>query len=376
MQRVRSLLIKELTQIRRDPRLFALLVAAPALQILILGYAATTDVRDVAVAVRDEDRTAYSRDYARTLGASSWLRVSPHTGGERADGRLLVSGRAGLVLVIPAGFGADLAAGRPATVQALVDGSDSLSAVQGLAYLQGASRLFSERQVRVVLDRRPGGTAGLPSIAIATRTWFNPMQASRLYIVSGLFGVLLLVTTMVVAAMAFVKEREEGTMEQMLVTPLRRGELVAGKLLPFVVIGFLEVTVVLPVMLLVFHLPLRGSVALLYAFSGLFLLTTLGLGLLVSSLVKTQQQAMLVTVFFLMMPFVMLSGFIFPVENMPSPIRVVAEAIPLRHYLIAVRGIFLKGAGLAELWDEGLALLGTGVLILTSAVLSFHKRLD
>jgi ABC-2 type transport system permease protein len=202
------------------------------------------------------------------------------------------------------------------------------------------------------------------------------MQTSRLYIVSGLLGVLLLVTTMVVAAMAFVKEREEGTMEQMLVTPLRRGELVVGKLLPFVVIGFLEVTVVLPVVLFVFGLPLRGSLALLYAFSGLFLLTTLGLGLLVSSLVRTQQQAMLVAVFFLMMPFVMLSGFIFPVENMPAAIRTAAEAIPLRHYLIAIRGIFLKGSGVAELWDEGLILLCMGGAILTLAVLSFRKRLD
>jgi ABC-2 type transport system permease protein len=376
MRRVRTLLVKELIQIRRDPRLFALLVAAPALQILVLGFAATTDVRDVAVAVRDGDRSAHSREYARTLGASGWLRTSPHAGGERDDARLLISGRAGLVLAIPPGFGAELAAGRPATVQALVDGSDSLSAVQGLTYLQGASRLYSERQVRMALDRRPGGSAGIPSIAIETRTWFNPMQTSRLYIVSGLLGVLLLVTTMVVAAMAFVKEREEGTMEQMLVTPLRRGELVAGKLLPFAVIGFLEVTVVLPVVLLVFQLPLRGSVLLLYAFSGLFLLTTLGLGLLVSSLVKTQQQAMLVTVFFLMMPFVMLSGFVFPVENMPAAIRTAAEAVPLRHYLIAIRGIFLKGSGVAELWDEGLILLCMGAAILTLAVLSFRKRLD
>jgi ABC-2 type transport system permease protein len=376
MRRVRTLLVKELIQIRRDPRLFALLVAAPALQILVLGFAATTDVRDVAVAVRDGDRSAHSREYARTLGASGWLRTSPHAGGERDDARLLISGRAGLVLAIPPGFGAELAAGRPVTVQALADGSDSLSAVQGLAYLQGASRLYSERQVRVALDRRPGGSPGIPSIAIETRTWFNPMQTSRLYIVSGLLGVLLLVTTMVVAAMAFVKEREEGTMEQMLVTPLRRGELVVGKLLPFVVIGFLEVTVVLPVVLFVFGLPLRGSLALLYAFSGLFLLTTLGLGLLVSSLVRTQQQAMLVAVFFLMMPFVMLSGFIFPVENMPAAIRTAAEAIPLRHYLIAIRGIFLKGSGVAELWDEGLILLCMGGAILTLAVLSFRKRLD
>ena len=185
-----------------------------------------------------------------------------------------------------------------------------------------------------------------------------------------------MVTTMVVAAMAFVKEREEGTMEQVLVTPLNRRELIAGKLLPFVGIGFVEVTIVLPVMLLVFGLPLRGSVLLLYTFSGVFLLTTLGLGLFVSSLVRTQQQAMLVAVFFLMMPFIMISGFVFPVENMPSAMQVVAEAIPLRHYLIAVRAIFLKGAGLAELWGHGLVLLAWGVGILALAIVTFHRRLD
>lgn len=376
MGRLVALVVKELTQIRRDPKLFALLVAAPALQVLVLGFAATTDVTDVRVAVRDEDRSERSREYARALGASGYLGVSPHPGG-RDDAAVLASGAAGLVVTIPRGFGADLDAGRPVAVQALVDGSESLSAGQGLSYLQGASRLYTDRLVREAADRgAKGAVRGLPSVIMETRTWFNPRQTSRAFMVSGLLGVLLMVTTMVVAAMAFVKEREEGTMEQVLVTPLNRRELVAGKLLPFVVIGFVEVSFVLPVMLLVFDLPLRGSVALLYAFSGVFLLSTLGLGLQVSSLVKTQQQAMLVAVFFLMMPFIMISGFVFPVENMPYAMQIAAEAIPLRHYLIAVRGIFLKGAGLAELWVHGLVLLAWGVGILSLAIATFHRRLE
>lgn len=370
-------MVKELIQIRRDPKLFALLVAAPAIQVLILGFAATTDVTDVRVAVRDEDKSARSREYTRAIGASGYLGVFPHPGSGRDDAGVLASGTAGLVVAIPRGFGADLDAGRPVSVQALVDGSESLSAGQGLAYLQGASRLYTDRLVREAAQRGgKGGVAMLPSVAMETRTWFNPRQTSRSFMVSGLLGVLLMVTTMVVSAMAFVKEREEGTMEQVLVTPLNRRELVAGKLLPFVLIGFIEVSIVLPVMLLVFALPLRGSVVLLYAFSGVFLLSTLGLGLQVSSLVKTQQQAMLVAVFFLMVPFIMISGFVFPVENMPYAMQFAAEAIPLRHYLIAVRGIFLKGTGLAELWVHGLVLLAWGVGILSLAIVTFHRRLD
>jgi ABC-2 type transport system permease protein len=370
------LLVKELIQIRRDPKLFAMLVAAPAIQVLILGFAATTDVTDVRVAVRDEDRSVRSREYVRTLGASGYLATMPHQGGEPEDAALLVSGRAGLVVAIPRGFGAKLEAGERVAVQAMVDGSDSLSAGQGLAYLQGATRLYTDRVIREAMERRAGVAVAMPSVVMETRTWFNPEQTSRFFMVAGLLGVLLMVTTMVVAAMAFVKEREEGTMEQVLVTPINRRELIAGKLLPFVAIGFIEVTIVLPVMLFVFRLPLRGSILLLYAFSGVFLLTTLGLGLLVSSLVRTQQQAMLVAAFFLLMPFIMISGFVFPVENMPAAMQVVAEAIPLRHYLIAVRAIFLKGAGLAELWVQGVVLLAWGVGILALAVATFHRRLD
>ena len=194
--------------------------------------------------------------------------------------------------------------------------------------------------------------------------------------VPALIGVLLLVTTMIVTSMSLVKEREEGTMEQLIVTPIRPMELMIGKLLPFVVIGFIEITLALAVTLGIFGVPLRGSLILLYVFSGLFLLTTLGLGLLVSTLVKTQQQAMLVSAFFIMMPFVLLSGFIFPVENMPPSIQTLAAFIPLKYYLEIIRGLFLKGTGLHELWQPALTLLVWGIAILGLAALKFRKRLD
>ncbi len=377
MKRIRYLLVKELTQIRRDPRLLGILMVVPVVQLLVLGFAANVDVREITLGVRDNDHSLSSREFTRTLGASGWFRVTPLSGPAAADAAQLVAGRVGLVAVIPAGFGQQLTRGAPASVQALVDGADSNFAVQGVAYLQRAARLFSERQVRVVTSTAgPGATPPLPQVVAETRIWYNPDLLSRWYMVPALMGVLLLVTTMIVSSMALVKEREEGTMEQLIVTPLRPLEMIVGKLLPFVFIGFVVVTLSLPVMRLVFGVPLRGSVPLLYLCSGIFLLTTLGLGVFISTLVHTQQQAMLIAVFFVMLPFVLLSGFIFPVENMPPFIQYVAQVIPLKYYLTIVRGIFLKGVGLDVLWRDALILLLWGLGILGLATLKFRKRLD
>jgi ABC-2 type transport system permease protein len=377
LNRVKVLLKKELTQIRRDRSLFGILIIAPLIQLLILGNAATTDVRDISMSVRDNDHTYQSREYVRAIGASGYFQITMLKGPEKGDGNLLVSGAAGLVLVIPPGFGKQLLRNSPATVQVLVDGADSNFAVQGLNYLQKANRLYSERLVRVVesdMARRRG--IRLPSIVAESRAWYNPDLRSTYYMVPALMGVLLLVTTMIVTSMSLVKEREEGTMEQVIVTPLRPSELMLGKLLPFVVIGFVEITLAITVILFVFHVPIRGSILALYAYSGLFLLTTLGLGLFVSTLVKTQQQAMLIAGFFVMLPFVLLSGFIFPVENMPKPIQYIAAFIPLKYYLTIIRGIFLKGTWWPDLWPQALALAAWGAGILGLAVLKFRKRLD
>jgi ABC-2 type transport system permease protein len=377
LKRVKVLLTKELTQIRRDRSLFGILIVAPIVQLLVLGNAATTDVRAISLAVRDNDHTYQSREYIRAVGASGYFQITTLQGPEKNDGNLLVSGKAGLVLVIPSGFGKQLLRCQPAAVQALVDGADSNFAVQGLNYLQKATRLYSERLVRVVegdLARQRG--IRLPSIVAESRAWYNPALTSRHYMVPALMGVLLLVTTMIVTSMSLVKEYEEGTMEQVIVTPLRPSELIAGKLLPFVVIGFIEITLAIVVILFVFQVPMRGSLLALYFYSGLFLLTTLGLGLFISTLVKTQQQAMLVAAFFVMMPFVLLSGFIFPVENMPKPIQVLSMFIPLKYYLTIIRGIFLKGTWWPDLWPQALVLFLWGVGILGLAVLKFHKRLD
>ena len=377
MKRIRYLLIKEMTQIRRDRRLFGVLIAAPIIQLVLFGFAANTDVREIRLAVRDNDHTLQSREFIRTLGASGWFQVTTLTGPAAGDGRLLAGGDVGLVTVIPPGFGKALMRGAGASVQALMDGADSNFVVQGAAYFQRAAQLFSERQVRLVLGAAgAGGAPPLPQVIAETRVWYNPDLLSRWFMVPALMGMLLVVTTMIVSSMALVKEREDGTMEQLIVTPLRPLELIIGKLLPFVVIGFGVVTLCLPVMLGVFGVPLRGHLGTLYLLSGVFLLTTLGLGLFISTLVQTQQQAMLVAAFFVMMPFVLLSGFIFPVENMPKLFQAIAQFIPLKYYLTIVRGIFLKGVGLDVLWRDALILLLWGIGILGLATLKFRKRLD
>lgn len=368
MNRLRSLLIKELLQIRRDRRLFGMVIGAPIVQLLIMGFAMTTDVRHIRLGIRDYDRSQQSRELARAMTASGYFQLTELPVSPAADDRMLVSGDISLLVVIPTGFGGELTQGHVARIQAVVDGADANQGVQGLNYLQRAARQYSSQ----LSSMQPVHAA----VEIESRAWYNPGLDTRNYMVPGLMGLLLLLTTMVLSSMALVKEREDGTMEQLMVTPLRRWEIIAGKLLPFVLIGFIEVALALLMIRVVFHIHLKGSLLLLYASSGLFLLTTLGLGVFVSTLVRTQQQAMLVATFFIMMPFVLLSGFVFPVHNMPPVMQTVSAIIPLRYYLVIVRGLFLKGVGVADIWPNALILLAWGCAVLGLAILKLHKRLD
>jgi ABC-2 type transport system permease protein len=376
MKRTYHLLVKELTLVRRDPRLLGVLIAAPVFQLLIMGFACRTDVREIALGVRDNDHSWHSREYVRAVAASGHFKVIPMDGPATDDTHALIRGQINLLLVIPPDFDHRLLSRREAPVQVIADGTDSNFAVHGLNYLQKATRQYSEGIVRVEEDRLRRAGIALPSIRMETRAWFNPDLASAHYMVPALMGVLLLVTTMIVSSMALVKEREDGTIEQVIVTPLRPGELILGKLLPYVVVGFIELTMAMGVVRLVFGVPLRGHVVTLYVFSGLFLLTTLGMGLLISTLVRTQQQAMMAAGFFVTMPFVLLSGFIFPVENMPVFFQHLSAVIPLRYYIDTLRGLYLKGTGWAELWHNAACLAALGLTILSLAVLRFRKRLD
>lgn len=371
--RILTLLRKEMAQVRRDTRLMSVLIIAPVIQLLVLSYAANTDVKDIIVAVRDNDHSYQSREFIRAISATDYFRVIYLTGSETCDDNLLVNGVAGIVLVIPPDFGKNLILGKSATVQALVDGSDSNFGVQGINQLQKLTMQFSQSlAANLVLNRN----IKTPRLETQSRVWFNPDLKSRYYMVPAIMAQLLMVATMIVTSMALVKEKEEGTFEQLVVTPLKPLEIILGKLLPFTLIGFIEMTVAIPVMLFVLGVPFKGNFLVLYTFSALFLLSTLGIGLFISTLVRTQQQAMLFSTFFVLIPFILLSGFAFPVENMPQIIQRISGFIPMSYYLIAVRGIFLKGASFQELMPQAYKLIIWGTVILIISALKFRKRLD
>jgi ABC-2 type transport system permease protein len=371
MQRLFSLIRKELIELRRDPRLFAIVIVAPLVQLTLLGYAATTDVHDVPIVVADEDRSTESRALVSRFDASQNFVVAGSVESGSQIDAYLDSGRAWMALTIPARYGERLRAGVPVLVQVVADGSDANSTNVALGYAGSLIAAYS-RELAAEMGRGPAA----PLVTAQVRVWFNPQLESRFFIIPGILALVLLVVTTNLSSMAIVREKELGTLEQLNVTPLQRWELIVGKLLPYALIGAVDVLLVVGVAIFWFEVPLRGSLPLLIAMCLVYLLTTLGLGLFVSTISKTQQQAMMTSSFFFMIPMVFLSGFIFPIENMPAVVQQVTRLIPLRYFLVIVRGIFLKGVGLETLWPQALALAGWGVGILTLATLRSSKRLS
>jgi ABC-2 type transport system permease protein len=367
MRRIRFLIWKELLELRQDPRLFGIVVMAPIIQLFALAYAATTDIRNVPVVVADADRSASSRELIARFGASPTFTLAAMvTTGNEVD-PYLERGEASLAVVIPAGYHRALLSGTTGTVQLLADGSDSNSAGVALGY---ASALIAEYGQEVATARASAAGA-LPRVGgfdPRVRVWFNARLESRDFMIPGIVALLLLVVTTNLSSMGIVREKELGTLEQLNVTPLTRTELIVGKLVPYGLIGLIDVVLVLSVAVLWFEVPLRGSIVLLLALTVVYLMTTLGLGLFVSTVSSTQQQAMMTTTFFFLMPMVLLSGFVFPIENMPAIVQPVTYLIPLRYFLVILRSIFLKGVGLETLWPQVLALAAWGVVILSLAI--------
>ena len=378
IQRIRTLIRKEFLELRRTPRLIGLIVVAPILQLTLLGYAATTDVRNVPIVVVDGDRSIRSRQLMERFAASRYFDIVGEELDPRAVDADLAAGRAWLAIVVPSGFGEALAGHGPATnrvVQVLADGTDANSSGVALAY---ALSLISEFGAEVRADEArwtpaPAGASG-PAIDSRVRVWFNPQLESKDFMLPGVVAVLLLVITTSLSSMAIVREREQGTLEQLNVTPLGRWELILGKLLPYALVGFIDVLLVLTVAVYWFEVPLRGSIWLLLGASVIYLVCTLGLGLFVSTISATQQQAMMTATFFFLVPMMYLSGFIFPIENMPPVIQAITTLIPLRYFLVIVRGIFLKGVGWDVLWPQFAALSAWGATMLALAAVRSRKR--
>lgn len=374
---LRGLVIKELRQIRRDPRMVPLLMVAPILQLLIFGYAATLDVATARVVILDADHSPESRSLASRVAASSAFELVGHVSNEQGAEEEIAGGRADLAVSIPAGYGHALAGTGSTAVQIVVDGSDSVSASIGLASASGLiariAREVAEARYAALGARAPPRP---PEVSVASRILYNPDLKSRTFMVPGVLAMVLLIVTMIATSMALVREKELGTLEQLIVTPVTRATLLAGKLIPFAIFGIFDILAVLAVAVFWFQIPLRGSVVLLLGNAFPFLLCTLGLGLLVSTISQTQQQAMMTAMFLVMLPMIYLSGFVFPIESMPKVVQPLTELMPLTHFLVIIRGVMLKGAGWRELWPEITKLSALGVGIFGLAIALFRKRLD
>lgn len=368
-RRVMALVVKEFIELLRTPQLLRLVIVAPVIQLTMLGYAATTDVRNVPIVVVDGDRSPRSRALIEKFAASAYFDIAGEETSPAAVDRHLAGGHAWLAIIVPAGFGRDLEQRRAPgpSIQVIADGTDANSSGVALAYVQG---LIAELNASMLAEQ---GVFG-PSIDARIRVWFNPELESRNFMIPGVLALLLMIITANLTSMAIVRERELGTLDQLNVTPVGRWELILGKLLPYAFVGFVDVLLVVGVAVLWFEVPLRGSLPLLLGASLTYLLCTLGLGLFVSTVSSTQQQAMMTATFGFLVPMIYLSGFIFPIENMPQAIQWVTTLIPLRYFLVIVRGIFLKGIGFDVLWPQFLALGAWGIAILALAGARSRKR--
>ena len=375
MKAILSIVRKEFLQLRRDRRLFPVLFVSPIVQLLLLGYAANLDVRDIPVVVCDQDRSAAGRGFVDEFLNSGYFSLRARVERPDAIDPWLDNGRAAMAFVIPRGFGDDLAAGRTAKALMVVDGAESQTATIGVNYANMIAGRYAQGLVLERLDRSRGAGPRPALVEARVRVWYNPELRSRNFMVPGVLGLILMIMTISLASMGIVREKEAGTMEQLIVTPIRPHQLIVGKLLPFVLIGLVEATFVTAVARFWFAVPVRGSFLVLLVVCLAFMFNTLGYGLFISTISRSQQQAMFTTVFFVM-PMILLGGFVFPVENMPPFFQAVSRVIPTRYFFVSIRGIMLRGAGWPELWDQVAWLAGLGMVILGLSIARFKKKLD
>ncbi len=381
-ERIRVILRKEFIQALREPRMRVLLIVPPVLQTIIFGFAVNLDVDHARIAWMDMDHTPASRNLRERFEGSGRFDVAALPRNEDEVQQALDRGLAQAVVRVLPGFERDLRRGTPTEVQVLIDGTNSNTASLISSYASGVIAQFSADamadQQKVRLLARSGGGAvnvATPQVTARSRVWFNPDLYSRNYFVPGVVANIIMLVTLMLTALAIVREKEIGTMEQLMVTPVRPMELMIGKTLPFAVVGLVHVALISTVALLIFHIPFRGSVALLFLCALLFLMTSLGAGLLLSTISQTQQQAMMSS-FFFSLPAFMLSGFAFPIRNMPVAVQYLSYLNPLRSFMEIVRGLFLKGVGVSVLWPQMLCLAVYGVTVLGLSAARFHKKLD
>lgn len=369
--RVRELVRKEFIQLFRDKKNRPLLVIAPLIQLVLFGYVVTTDVRDIRVGLFDQSRTRESRLFIDAVNANKTFRITHYHRHPQDLDHLLLKRNVDLIINIPPDFSSRIHKGDTAVIQILADGSMSNMAAVRLSHTLTVLDTFNNQMIRERYHRN----LDYGRIDLRIRTWYNPTLDSRNFYVPGIVAVLVMLLSLLLTSMAIIREKESGTMEQLIVTPLRPAELVLGKTIPFIIIAQAQMVVVTLFAVFWFQIPLVGSITLLFAATCLFLLSTLGIGLFISTISATQQQAMMTT-FFFVLPFFMLSGFVFPIANMPLPVQWLTYLNPLQYFLIIIRGIFLKGTGIHVLWPQFVGLTILGGIVFIGAVSRFKKRLD
>ena len=370
--RVFSVMRKEFMHILRDRRTLAVMFLIPVIQLLLMGYAATTDIKHLQTAVWDQDQTARSRELIEAYRASGYFDIISRVSSDAELAHMVDNGDVRAGIIIPAGYDRELAKGEKVRVAVVIDGSDPSVASAALSAAQGVGQTQSVEILEKTLGAR---LEAAPGIEVHPRVWYNPSMESSNFMVPGLIGTILMLLTMLFTAMAIVREREQGTMEQLIVTPIRPLELIVGKVLPFVLIAFLNLLEILFIGVWWFGVPVHGSVPLLLGLSSVFLLSSLGLGVLISTVSKTQQEAMMLT-FLILLPSIFLSGYFFPIDAMPPFLQFVSRFVPLTYVLIIVRSIILKGVGFQVLAGEVASLAVFGLVVMVLSAIRFRKRLE
>ncbi len=376
MRQIIHFIKKEFLQFKRDPKMFGIILVAPVIQLIFLGYAANLDVDNVKMIVLDHNKTSTSREFIERFTSSGYFSINEYANNYDDITNSLDDGNAIVALVIHDNFEEKIRRKETASVQAIFDGSDGNSASIASGYMRSVIMSYSKNILTQIMQRSGRLIKPVGSIEAQVRVWYNPTLKTRNFMVPGIVGLLLSIITMLLTSLAVVKEKEIGTMEQLIVTPLKPYHIIVGKLIPFVILGFAAVIIVLTAMTLIFNIPVKGSITFLFVSSFLYILSTLGLGLLVSTISKNQQQAMMIAIFAVMMPMVFLAGFAFPVENMPGTLQYISYIIPLKYFFVIIRGVILKGLGFADLWFEALLLLIMGVSILILSAARFNKKLE
>jgi ABC-2 type transport system permease protein len=374
LQRMKHMLIKEFIQVFRDPKMLRVIFLMPVVQLIVVGYAVTTDVRNVTVGLYDLDHSVESRELASRFLRSGYFEMREAVRNDVRATELLDRGEVRAIIRMDKGFGEDLRAGRTAQLQLLLDGTDSNTAGIVLDYTNRIVDQFSREVLQSRAQRLAGSLRQPGQIEVQRRAWFNENLESRNYYMPGVIAIIVTLISFLLTSMAVVREKEIGTMEQIIVTPITPLEFILGKTAPFALIALMDVLIVTAVGVFWFEVPIRGSVLVLLLATAIYLLTTLGIGLLISTISTTQQQAMMST-FLFYFPAVLLSGFMFPIANMPQIIQWVTYLNPLRYFLVVIRSVFLKGTGLEILWPQFLALAIMGVATFTLAASRFRKTL-